>query len=95
MAAYLALGTPDMLVRAQLFRAAFEAAEQSSAALFSEELDRVDPWLLVAVLAIAAPATFFVHSTHLKLLIKWHGKYALANDQAPFPPSFFIFLSCF
>jgi len=68
LAAYTALNVPDMLVRARVFQAAFDALESSNAELVAI---RDTPLLLLAlVLVIAVPGTAFVHSTHLRLL--WH-----------------------
>ena len=61
----------DMLVRAKVFVAAYKAAEQSAGwSDTGRELASTDPWIVVALLAVAVPATFFVHGTHARMLLE-------------------------
>lgn len=74
--AYTALNIPDMLVRATLFKAAFDSLEQNRLELLWESgLAKQHPVLLVLVVLIALPGTVYVHSTHLQLLLRSKGAF--------------------
>ena len=75
---------PDMLVRAHMFVATFEAADSSSDAGWGDlwgELKRTTPIVAALIFAVAVPATAFVHGTHLRMLLRSHwGRAAAAAD---------------
>ena len=61
----------DMLVRAKVFVAAYRAAEQSAEwSDVGRELGSTDLWIVVALIAVAMPATVFVHGTHFRMLLE-------------------------
>jgi len=70
LVAYTFLNVPDMLIRARVFAAAFAAAETSSSSAIWNGLKDTPLPLMLLVLAIAAPGTAYVHSTHVRLILK-------------------------
>ena len=70
MVAYCLFNIPDMLVRARIFAAAFEAAESSSGTEFFDGLAETDVSIVILLLVIAAPATLYVQGANIRMLMK-------------------------
>ena len=68
LVSYTFLNVPDMLVRARIFAAAIDATAESSLSLFVEALKDSNVVIVTIMLIIAAPATIYIHSTHIRLL---------------------------
>jgi hypothetical protein len=68
LVSYTFLNVPDMLVRARMFAAAIDATAESNASLFWDMVKDTSIQIIVVMLIIAAPATLYVHGTHVRLL---------------------------
>ena len=68
LVSYTFLNVPDMLIRARIFAAAIDATAASSSTLFIDALKDSNVIIVAVMLIIAAPATIFIHGTHIRLL---------------------------
>jgi len=101
LVSYTFLNVPDMLIRARIFAAAIDATAESSLSLFVEALKDSNVIIVTIMLIIAAPATTYIHSTHIRLLsegslftfclthhlLSWFTSYSLCASLCPVIPA--------